>query len=169
MSFWLCGWKVARCLQVLMAFTPLGSVSRKMPQLHHVSLINPSRRRLGDVRWIMLRRTNDGDALRHHHLICAVGVQIHTAHEATLSRVSMNPSQHHEVLSIDVVEQAFLIRSPAGIACSFLVRDDESVDEECILFEETAEDTAGLEVAPGVWGGYLKKLCADAFREEDGA
>jgi hypothetical protein len=49
-------------------------------------------RQQGSLRWGLARRANNGDAFWHHDLVPAMGMQVPTAHKASLCRVCVDPT-----------------------------------------------------------------------------
>jgi len=63
-----------------------------------------------------------------------MGVQVSAAHKAGLRRMSVNPTEDHQLFFVAVIEQLFLVQRLAGVARASLFGDDESCDEEGVGF-----------------------------------
>lgn len=81
----------------------------------------PNRR--GDSLGWLAGSTDNGNTLRHHNLISAMCMQVSAAHEACLSWVRMDPTQHHQIFSGTVVEKCTFVNSVTRIACALLLRN----------------------------------------------
>lgn len=81
----------------------------------------------------MPRRTNNRDRLSQHDLITRMCMQIQRTHEARLRRVSMNPSERHEISGVLECELFFLVSGRAGIGRSTLFWDEEMSDGEGVV------------------------------------
>ena len=79
------------------------------------------------------RRTDNRHALRQHHLITGMSVQVPAAHEARLRGVGVDPAEDDEVRErIDVIEQVGFVRHLARVRGGGLAGNDEFGDEEGI-------------------------------------
>ena len=63
----------------------------------------------------LARRADDRDAFRQHHLIASMSMQVSAAHEASLSWVSVDPPENHEILRIHIIKQLRLVRHLACV------------------------------------------------------
>lgn len=111
-------------MQFKIDFIPGGSVNRKTPQLSYVNGVLKDTNH-GINLLSFARRTYDGDTFRHHDLVTAVRVQVSGTHEASLRGMRMYPTKHHEVFSVDVIEEVALVQHLAGIRGAFLLGYDQ--------------------------------------------
>ena len=63
-----------------------------------------------------------------------MGVQVSAAHKAGLRRMSVNPTEDHQLFLVAVIEQLFFVQRLASVARASLFGNDEPCDEERIGF-----------------------------------
>jgi len=81
-----------------------------------------------------------------------MGMQVTTAHEASLSGMSMDPTQYHQVLRIAIVKERALVDSLTRVARTLLLWNDKPRDEKRVGDESTTKNAAGLQVCSRVRG-----------------
>lgn len=81
---------------------------------------------------ILAWRAHNGDALRQHHLIAAVRVQISRTHETCLRGVCMDPTEDHQLLRVAVIEIRGFVHRLAGVRRRYLLRNEKFRYEESV-------------------------------------
>jgi hypothetical protein len=79
------------------------------------------------------------------------------------------PAQHHEVLTVAVVEDVGLVDRLACVGGGFLVGDQQFGHEKGVGDESAAEEAACFEIAVGIGAGDGEELGAEVRREKHGA
>lgn len=98
-----------------------------------------------------------------------MGMQIPRAHEAGLRRVGVNPTENEQVVLDTVRDVCLLVDGLARVRCALLLRDEQDVDEQCIVDQRAAENAAHLQLPDGVFAGKFEETAAKAAGKEHGS
>lgn len=93
---------------------------------------------------VKFRRADNGNGLREHHLIGAVGMQIHTRQKGCLRGMGVDPAKGDEIILVLDEEKFFLILCVTIIWSPTLLGHDHMGHCEGILGQFATKNTAGL-------------------------
>ena len=88
---------------------------------------------MDNLRGLMPRRADYSDTFGHHDLIPSLRVKVARAHEACLRGMSMDPTQHEQVLLDAVVQHARLVLHLTSVRRALLLRDEQTADKQRVI------------------------------------